>query len=131
MRMFLSIKFHKDCSNKDLIKKIISSAKGSGNEMISIFTDYENDGAKHFETKELMKITFRAIDSCDIFVVDLTEKGVGLGIESGYAFSKNIPIYVIAKKDSDISETLLGISKEVFLYNSTEDLLTFFSKISI
>lgn len=131
MKMFLSIKFHSDGSNLNLIKNIIASAKESGNKMVSIFTDYENDGEKHFQPKELMQITFEAINSCNVFVVDLTEKGVGLGIEAGYAFSKGIPVYTIAKEDCDISETLKGISKEVFLYDSTQDLVSFFRKISI
>jgi 2'-deoxynucleoside 5'-phosphate N-hydrolase len=130
MKFFLSIKFHEDGSNLNLINSIIKEAKDSGNEMVSIFTDYENNGEKNFEPSELMKITFNAINDCDAFVVDLSEKGVGLGIEAGYAFSKGIPIYIIAKNNSDISDTLKGISRGLFLYSSPSELKEFFSKIS-
>ncbi|MGD9569999.1 MAG: hypothetical protein AB7V48_17085 [Sedimentibacter sp.] len=69
-----------------------------------------------------MKLTFEKIDICDLVIIDLTEKGVGLGIEAGYAYAKEIPIITIAKKGSDISETLLGISKKTFFYNNIEEL---------
>jgi 2'-deoxynucleoside 5'-phosphate N-hydrolase len=131
MKLFLSIKFHEDSSNAELIKNIIANAKSSGNELISIFTDYENNGEKNFTPSELMKITFEAINSCDAMVIEFSEKGVGLGIEAGYAHAKNIPIFVIAKTDSDISDTLKGISKEIFFYESLNDLKEFFSKIRI
>ncbi|MFA5763313.1 MAG: nucleoside 2-deoxyribosyltransferase [archaeon] len=131
MKLFLSIKFYEDSSNTDLIKNIIASAKISGNEMVSIFTDYENNGEKHFTPNELMKITFEAINSCDAMVIEFSEKGVGLGIEAGYAYSKNIPIFVIAKTNSDISDTLKGISKEIFIYNNLNELNDFFSRIRI
>jgi nucleoside 2-deoxyribosyltransferase len=70
-----------------------------------------------------MKLTFEKINNCDLVIIDLTEKGVGLGIEEGYAYAKEIPIITIAKSGSDISETLVGISKKIFLYNNIEDLV--------
>ena len=64
-------------------------------------------------------------------VVDLTEKGVGLGIEAGYAYAKKTPIVVIAKRGSDISTTLQGISQKQFLYEKFEDLVHFFEVLMI
>ena len=69
-----------------------------------------------------MKLTFEKIDSCDLVIIDLTEKGVGLGIEAGYAYAKETPIITIAKSGSDISETLVGISKKIFFYKNIEDI---------
>lgn len=69
-----------------------------------------------------MKITFMKIDACDLVIIDLTEKGVGLGIEAGYAFAKGIPIITIAKCGSEVSETIAGISKKVIFYNDLEDI---------
>jgi 2'-deoxynucleoside 5'-phosphate N-hydrolase len=131
MKFFLSIKFHSDASNEELIKKIIEKTKDASHEMVSVFTDYEDNGKIKFSPKELMQITFEAINSCDALLVEFSEKGVGLGIEAGYAFSRNKPVYVIAKKGSEISETLRGIAKEIFFYNSINDLELFFNKISI
>lgn len=61
-------------------------------------------------------------------IIDFTEKGVGLGIEAGYAYAKEIPVITIAKNGSDISETLKGISKEVFFYNNIDDLEILYNK---
>lgn len=67
-----------------------------------------------------MELTFEKISVCDLVVIDLTEKGVGVGIEAGYAFAKGIPVITIAKRGSDISDTLAGISKKVIFYDSIE-----------
>ena len=47
---------------------------------------------------------------------------MGLGIEAGYAYARGIPIISIAKRGTDISETLRGISKEICFYEQVEDL---------
>ena len=54
--------------------------------------------------------------------VDLTEKGVGLGIEAGYACAKGIPIVIVAQQGSDISATLQGISQQVIFYQQFNEL---------
>ena len=51
---------------------------------------------------------------------------MGLGIEAGYAYAKQIPIVVIARKGSDISATLRGIAQKLFLYNEFGELNQFF-----
>ena len=73
-----------------------------------------------------MQRIFAEVDSSHLIVVDLTEKGVGLDIEAGYAYAKRIPIAVIARKGSDISTTLQGISQKLFWYEKFEDLTYFF-----
>jgi len=69
-----------------------------------------------------MRISFEQIDSSDFILIDLTEKGVGIGIEAGYAYAKQIPIITIAQEESNVSNTLKGISKGVFLYKDIKDL---------
>ena len=69
-----------------------------------------------------MRRTFAEIDASDLVVVDLTEKGVGVGIEAGYAHAKQIPIVTIAQRGADISATLQGISRAVFFYDGLDDL---------
>ena len=71
-----------------------------------------------------MTETFKIIDSCDVVIIDLSEKGVGLGIEAGYAYSKGIPIITIAK-DNEISTTLMGISNSHYVYTDEDDLFDF------
>ena len=72
--------------------------------------------------------TFEVICSCHLTVIDLTEKGVGLAIETGYAYAQRIPVITIAREGSDISATLQGISRDVYLYRSSDNLSGFFSR---
>ena len=95
-------------------------------ETVCIARDIEKWGQVELSPHELMRRTFAEIDSSNLLVVDLTEKGVGLGIEAGYAYAKQIPIVVIARKGSDISTTLQGIAQKLFLYDEFEDLADFF-----
>ena len=69
------------------------------------------------------------IDECDIVVIELSEKGVGLGIEAGYAYAQGIQVVSVAKRGSDISETLRGISSRVAFYESFDDLSPLFADL--
>jgi 2'-deoxynucleoside 5'-phosphate N-hydrolase len=119
---FLSIKFHEDCNNKKLIEEICKELEKAGIKVRTIIRDYEKWGKVKFEPNELMNITFKEIEKADMLLVEFSEKGVGLGIEAGYAFSKNKPIIVLAKEGSDISTTLKGISKKIILYKNTSEI---------
>ena len=122
MKAYIGIKYHEDYRNKAIVDKISSILENNGYETICIVRDTNIEQQSKYNPCDLMKLTFEKIDNCDLVIIDLTEKGVGLGIEGGYAYAKEIPIITIAKSGSDISETLVGISKKIFLYNNIEDL---------
>lgn len=75
-----------------------------GYETSCIVRDTEQWGLVKLKPHELLKTTFEEIDSCNIMIIDLSEKGVGLGIEAGYAFANGIPIITIAEEASDIKD---------------------------
>ena len=126
MRAYISIKYRADNSNRNCIEKIASALEQNGFETVCITRDIEKWGQIQLDSEALMQRTFSEIDLSHLIVVDLTEKGVGLGIEAGYAYAKGIPIAVIVKKGSDISATLQGISQQLFLYDEFDDLTHFF-----
>ena len=126
MKAYISIKYRADNSNKDCIEKISSALERNGFETVCIARDIEKWGEIQLSPHELMQRALAEIDSSNLLVVDLTEKGVGLGIEAGYAYAKQIPIVVIARQGSDISTTLRGIAQELFLYDDFEELVQFF-----
>ena len=126
MKAFISIKYREDNSNKDCIENISTALEQNGFETVCIARDIEKWGQLELSLQELMQRIFAEVDSSHLIVVDLTEKGVGLGIKAGYAYAKQIPIAVIARKGSDISTTLQGISQKLFLYEKCEDLTYFF-----
>ena len=66
-----------------------------------------------------MRRSFAAIDKSDFVLVELSEKGVGLGIEAGYAYARKIPVLTMAREGQDISTTLQGISAQTFTYDDT------------
>ena len=90
-----------------------------------------NGGAVQLASRELMSKTFEVIWACQLVVIDLTEKGGGVGIEAGYAYAQRIPVITIARAGADISNTLQGISRETYLYRSVDDLKDFFSSLRL
>lgn len=126
MRAYIGIKFHPDDRNRDAIELMLEALSSSGLETICVRRDVEKFGQVTLLPQELMTRTFEIIRDCQLMVIDLTEKGVGLGIEAGYSHALNIPVVTIARNGSDISDTLRGISQAVYLYKDVADLREFF-----
>jgi nucleoside 2-deoxyribosyltransferase len=131
MKVYLAIKYHPDNQNKQRIEKISAALEQQGIETACITRDVERWGQVHFAATELMQRTFAEIETSDVVVVELTEKGVGVGIEAGYAYARGIPIITIAQKGSDISTTLQGISQKTFVYADFEELARSFGQVKI
>lgn len=131
MKAYLAIKYHPDNQNRDLIQNISAALAKHNFETACIARDVEQWGQVHFTPAELMQRSFAEIDSSDLVVVELTEKGVGVGIEAGYAYAKGIPIVTIAPRGADISTTLQGISQKLFLYEDFDDLTRFLQTLSV
>jgi len=122
MKAYLAIKFHEDCKNRELIEQVSESLRNAGFKTVVMIRDYEKWGTIKFTSQELMKLTFKLISESDVLVVEFSEKGVGLGIEAGYACARNKPIIIIAKNDSEVSNTLRGIAKKIIFYREPEEL---------
>ncbi len=120
--IYLAIKFHPDNKNKDLILSISHACQLNGLNCICIAQDVEIWGEKSFEPVDLMRISFEFIRNSTFVLIDFSEKGVGIGIEAGYAFALNLPIYVIHPPNIEVSETLKGIASAVFPYDSLDAL---------
>lgn len=73
---------------KNLFKK--------NNMELLVFVDKYN--FKSNQEKEMMKTAFNEIDNSDFLIAELTTKSIGVGIEIGYAFAKNIPNHILTKK---------------------------------
>jgi nucleoside 2-deoxyribosyltransferase len=111
MKLFLSIKYHADNSNRPQIEGITAALRQRGWEVICVMRDIEAWGERPLPANELMAQTFAAIEGCDLLLVELLEKGVGIGIEAGYACARGIPIVVVAPTGGDISTTLQGVAR--------------------
>ena len=128
MKAYIAIKYHPDNKNRPAIEQISNALEQNGFDTVSVTRDLEKWGQVHFTPEELMQKSFEAIDASDIVVIELTEKGVGIGIEAGYAWAKCIPIVTIAKKGVAISTTLQGISRKLLWYDGFDELIEFFAQ---
>ena len=122
MRAYLAIKYHQDQRNRDQIEKITDLLASHNVETVCIARDVEKWGDVKFTPQALMEISFAKIDTCDFVLIELSEKGVGLGIEAGYAYAQQIPIITLVRQGSAISMTLRGISSATYTYPSYEAL---------
>lgn len=125
MKVFLSVKYHADLSNREDIEHILDLVEACGHTSYCVVRDLEKWGAEQYEEHELMRQTLLHIRDSHLVLVETTEKGVGIGIEAGYAHARGIKIVALARKGSDISPTLRGIAHRVYLYESFEDLRGF------
>lgn len=114
---YLGIKFHPDQRNRDVIERISAALGEQGMSTRCVARDLELWGERSFEAPELMARTFAVIRQCPVVVIELSEKGVGLGIEAGYAFARSIPVVVLHANASHVSATLRGIATAVFTYD--------------
>ena len=129
MRAYLGIKYHADNRNRAVVEEISEVLAQCGTATSCVARDLEAWGKVRFEARDLMQRTFDLIKGCDLVVIELSEKGVGLGIEAGYAYACKIPVVTIARQGSDISETLKGVSSRVILYEKVSDLSPLFTDL--
>lgn len=128
--IYCAIKYHPDLRNRDLIETLDAALAVNGWEMRVIVRDIENWGQTAFSPQSLMAQSFRLIEACEALMAVLNEKGVGVGIEAGYAAALGKPVYVVAQEGADISATLAGIARKVLLYRDVDDLTGLFKTIN-
>jgi nucleoside 2-deoxyribosyltransferase len=122
MKLFLSIKYHADNANRPQIEGITAALRQRGWEVVCVIRDIEGWGERPLPADELMVQTFAAIEGCDLLLVELSEKGVGIGIEAGYAYARGIPIVVVAPMGGDISMTLQGVARRFGWYDDYDEI---------
>ncbi len=122
MRAYIAIKYHPDSRNRERIAALSDTLQAVGVESLCIARDVERWGQVHLDVRTLMERSFEEIDASDFLLVDLSEKGVGIGIEAGYAYARGIPIFTVAEEGAEISATLRGISREIHPYREPGDL---------
>lgn len=122
---FMFLKFHEGEEDKQKVESLTKVFEDAGIKNVVMARDVEKWGKAEIpEGKELMPdFAFPAIEKCDMLVCEFSEKGVGLGIGSAYAFAKKRPVYIIAKRGSDISTTISNIAKDIIFYDNPQDLV--------
>lgn len=122
MKAFLAIKYYEDMRNKDLIEKIYAAFKEQCVEVFAFARDVQHYKSCDMLPQEIMERAFNEIKNSDIFIMDASELSIGIGVEAGVAYSNGIPIYLIARKDAEVSNSIKGISKDIYFYDSPDEL---------
>jgi nucleoside 2-deoxyribosyltransferase len=85
-----------------------------------VFVDNYTFGVS--QERKMMKQAAADIDRCDILIAETSDKGIGIGIEVGYAKAKMKPIIYVRHKNADHSTTVSGISDFQIIYKDIPDL---------
>ena len=121
-RAYFGIKYHEDHRNKDEIDSLSAALKNDEIETICIARDVEKWGDVTLSSQELMQITFEKIDKSDFVILEMSEKGVGLGIEAGYAFAREKPLIVLIKQGLELNSTMQGIADVIIPYSQPAEI---------
>ncbi|MGY0218414.1 nucleoside 2-deoxyribosyltransferase [Endozoicomonadaceae bacterium StTr2] len=120
--VYFGIKYHPDNSNRDVIEAFEKCFSKHGYESYCVARDLEQWGAASFSAQDIMQDTFAKIDASDLVVVDVTEKGIGLGIEAGYAKAKGKALIIVARDSVEVSTTIKGIADQIIFFNNISEI---------
>ena len=118
---YFGLKYKENSENKYIIEEMNTILGNIGIKMFCVERDLEKYGNIKCSENELMKYTFEKIDESDTMLIDVSEKGIGLGIECGYGYAKKKRIIVIHKKGTELSTTIKGISSIILEYKKIKD----------
>ena len=95
--------------------------------MLVFLDDYElilphEENENSSNTREFYK-------NIDIFIAEVSKPGIGLGIELGWVFDENKPIYCIYKSGTKVSKSVYSLTKNVYEYSDTSEMLMIIKEI--
>ena len=67
----------------------------------------------------------------NLIIAECSYPSIGLGIELGWAFDDNIPIYCIHKKGTKVSESIYAITQNIFEYKDIDEMVEIIEKIAM
>lgn len=65
----------------------------------------------------------------DLAICEVSNASTGLGIELGFLYDSNVPIYCFYKKGSHYSKAIQAITESIFTYEDTVDFINKIKKI--
>lgn len=89
---------------------------------ISSFVFVDNYKFDISQEKQMMLQAMTDIENCDILIAETSEKGIGIGIEVGFAKAKGKIVIYVRHQNAEHSTTVSGISDFQIVYSNSEDL---------
>ncbi len=89
---------------------------------ISSFVFVDNYKFDISQEKQMMSQAMNDIENCDILIAETSEKGIGIGIEVGFAKAKGKIVIYLRHQNAEHSTTVSGISDFQIVYSNNKDL---------
>jgi 2'-deoxynucleoside 5'-phosphate N-hydrolase len=119
MTAYISISFAK---KKSLDSEVTAIKKALTEFGITPFVFVEAYNFDREQEKDMMTQAMHDIDGCGLLIAETSEKGIGIGIEVGYAKAKKKPVIYVRSKMAEHSTTVSGISDFQIIYSDSSDL---------
>lgn len=119
MRAYISVSFNKRKLLDKELTAIITTLKEFG---IAAFVFVDHYKFELSEERQMMEQAMNEIDNCDLLIAETSDKGIGIGVEAGYAKAKNKPVIYLRQTDAAHSTTVSGISDSQIIYSDSGDL---------
>jgi|694.fasta_scaffold08733_14 nucleoside 2-deoxyribosyltransferase len=130
-----SIKVYLGCSltnSPDSFRKEIVELKKLLQEkytLLEFFSDplsIKNQSSEIEYCRQIYEFDKNCVESCDLFVAEISYPSLGEGMELAFAITNNKPILAIAKPDAQVSRMVIGITHPDFKllrYSSLSEIL--------
>ncbi len=126
MKAYIAVSF----SKRKLVDHEINAIVEVLNEWkISAFVFVDHYQFDKSQERQMMQQAMADLDNCDLLLAETSDKGIGIGIEVGYAKAKGKTIIYLRQKDAAHSTTVSGISDFQIVYLDTADLKKQLAKI--
>ena len=119
MKAYISISYQRRRSLNTAITAIMSVLEEHHVESF-VFVDHYK--FEETQEEEMMRSALEELEQCDLLIAETSHKGIGIGIEAGYAKAKNKPVVYLRHKEAEHSTTLSGASDHRVIYKNTDDL---------
>ena len=118
-KAYISISYNKRQELNDELQSIIKTLREFH---IKPFVFVDNFKFSSEQEKEMMQQAILSIDDCDLLIAETSDKGIGIGVEVGYAKAKGKPVIYMRNKNADHSTTVSGLSDSQIIYDDVKDL---------
>ncbi|HEU5164766.1 MAG TPA: nucleoside 2-deoxyribosyltransferase [Chitinophagaceae bacterium] len=119
MKAYISISYNKRQELNDELQSIIQALKELH---IKQFVFVDNFKFSSDQEKEMMQQAIVSIDDCDLLIAETSDKGIGIGVEAGYAKAKGKPVIYMRNRNAEHSTTVAGISDFQIIYDDIKNL---------
>lgn len=126
MKAYISISYNERGSMNDVISGIKETLLGQRIEPFVFVDEFKFNSEQE---KEMMQQAMRSIDEADLLIAEVSDKGIGIGVEVGYAKAKGKPVIYLRNQTAEHSTTVSGISDFHIFYNDVAELKLLLNKI--